>query len=378
VPFAVHRVVTAKNGVKVVVPNCMACHAGYLNGEFIMGLGNSISDYTVNTSNTTAIMDVLIQFTYGTNSPEWEAYEMFSKTSKAVSEDIVTECKGTNSADRLFAVLAAHRDPQTMNWSDAPLYELPSLATLPTDVPAWWLLKKKHTMFYTALGQGDFSRIMMASALLTMEDSSDARYADDHFADVYAYLNTIEAPEYTETIDQTLADKGKTIFESNCAVCHGTYGNSESYPNLLVPTKVVGTDSLLAYSYAEFSTYIDWFNNGWFGQEPYSASLVNTGGYIAPPLDGIWATAPYFHNASVPTIEDVLNSTQRPVYWERTFSDTDYDFTKVGWNYAVQTSATNTSVYNTTLSGYGNGGHTFGDKLSSEDRKALIEYLKTL
>ena len=31
-------------------------------------------------------------------------------------------------------------------------------------------------------------------------------------------------------------------------------------------------------------------------------------GYIAPPLDGIWITAPYLHNGSVPDLETLLNS----------------------------------------------------------------------
>jgi hypothetical protein len=37
-----------------------------------------------------------------------------------------------------------------------------------------------------------------------------------------------------------------------------------------------------------------------------------------------------------------------------------------------------TSIYDTTLLGYSNSGHTFGDALSAEDRKAVIEYVKTL
>ena len=35
-------------------------------------------------------------------------------------------------------------------------------------------------------------------------------------------------------------------------------------------------------------------------------------------------------------------------------------------------------IYNTTLPGYGNYGHYFGDKLTGEERKAVIEYLKTV
>jgi hypothetical protein len=36
------------------------------------------------------------------------------------------------------------------------------------------------------------------------------------------------------------------------------------------------------------------------------------------------------------------------------------------------------TVYNTTLPGYGNQGHYFGDKLNDDERKSVIEYLKTL
>ena len=35
-------------------------------------------------------------------------------------------------------------------------------------------------------------------------------------------------------------------------------------------------------------------------------------------------------------------------------------------------------VYDTTQPGRGNGGHTFGDDLTEDERRAVIEYLKTL
>jgi hypothetical protein len=45
---------------------------------------------------------------------------------------------------------------------------------------------------------------------------------------------------------------------------------------------------------------------------------------------------------------------------------------------SVYDNADNKLIYNTTLPGYGNYGHYFGDKLSDKERKAVIEYLKTL
>ena len=84
------------------------------------------------------------------------------------------------------------------------------------------------------------------------------------------------------------------------------------------------------------------------------------------------------HNGSVPNLEAMLNSKIRPKYWQRSFSKPSYNYETPGWNFEVKESADNNEVYNTTLEGYGNYGHTFGDKLSSGERKAVIEYLKTL
>ena len=40
--------------------------------------------------------------------------------------------------------------------------------------------------------------------------------------------------------------------------------------------------------------------------------VTHSKGYVAPPLDGIWASAPYFHNGSVPTVYHVLFPDERP------------------------------------------------------------------
>ena len=218
----------------------------------------------------------------------------------------------------------------------------------------------------------------MASSLLTLQDSTEARVVDNNFQDVLAYINSLEAPLYPEAIDNTLAEEGQAIFSEKCAYCHGTYGINETYPNFLVDLETIGTDSLLSQSNFSENIFMDWYNTSWFAQEPYRGYLQGGNGYIAPPLDGIWATAPYLHNGSIPTLEDLLNSPQRPVYWKRSFQTNDLDYTKVGWNYTVESSKVDNETYDSTLPGYGNQGHIFGDDLSNEGRRALIEYLKTL
>ena len=80
----------------------------------------------------------------------------------------------------------------------------------------------------------------------------------------------------------------------------------------------------------------------------------------------------------MPDLETLLNSKERPKYWSRDFDNPQYNYENPGWKYQVHADPERTIVYNTTLPGYGNYGHTFADKLSNRERKAIIEYLKTL
>ena len=64
--------------------------------------------------------------------------------------------------------------------------------------------------------------------------------------------------------------------------------------------------------------------------------------------------------------------------WARDFDNPQYDYEKVGWHYSKKDSPDSSFVYDTTIPGYGNYGHDFGDKLTAKQRKSIIEYLKTL
>jgi mono/diheme cytochrome c family protein len=104
-------------------------------------------------------------------------------------------------------------------------------------------------------------------------------------------------------------------------------------------------------------------------QDP-TAALMS---YKARPLDGIWATAPYLHNGSVPTLYDLLlPAAARP----RTFSvgRREFDPKKVGYVSDGQIPF----VLDTAVTGNSNRGHEYGTALSDADLAALLEYLKTL
>jgi hypothetical protein len=117
--------------------------------------------------------------------------------------------------------------------------------------------------------------------------------------------------------------------------------------------------------------------------------------YKARSLNGIWATAPYLHNGSVPTLYDLLLPPNpedaknpsaavecRPVpagveYRPCKFmvGSREFDPEKVG----LKSAGYNGFVFNTKLPGNSNAGHEYGTKvLTKEDRLNLLEYLKTL
>ena len=372
-----YTAVKAANGEQLVAPNCMQCHAQVFEGKLVMGMGNTFADFTMGQKLNPQAYALLENFLKKGAPQKYLAAKPFMQVAKTIGPKLTTAVRGVNAADRLAGVLAAHRDPATFKWNDTALIDIPD-EVIPSDVPAWWLLKKKHAMFYNGFGRGDFGKFLMASNLLTVNDTAESREVDSHFDDVLSYIYTLQPPVYPKPIDKQLAKQGALIYTTNCSKCHGKYGADASYPNLLIPEAVIQTDSLLYSSNYQNPQFINWFNNSWFATSEHPARLEPFMGYIAPPLDGIWATAPYLHNGSVPTLEGVLKSTARPKYWQRNFDDPRYDYEKLSWLFSVEDAPNGTLVYNTSLPGYGNYGHYFGDKLTDKQRKAVIEYLKTL
>ncbi|MFM1801251.1 MAG: hypothetical protein RJA81_603, partial [Planctomycetota bacterium] len=253
------------------------------------------------------------------------------------------------------------------------------------DVPPWWHLKRKSTIYIDGRTPGDSARSLMQFYL---GELSEAQFAElePNFKDLMSYIYTIEPPKYPFRIDSDLAAKGRSVFEKNCSECHGTYGESVNYPDLVIDLDIIGTDSARAKGVSEKS--IDHYNATWFGRVHPVDKTVPLG-YQAPPLEGVWATAPYLHNGSVPTIYNLLNSKSRPDRFVRhtTTEFENYDRENLGWKVKPIDSAENPvfddlfqnrSIFDSRRYGLGNQGHTFGDKLSEDDRMAVIEYLKTL
>jgi len=102
------------------------------------------------------------------------------------------------------------------------------------------------------------------------------------------------------------------------------------------------------------------------------------GSYESRVLQGIWATAPYLHNGSVPTLAELLKPAAQRV---KSFKIGNvYDTVNIGLSveqtqFDFTLTTTDCSDRN---SGNSNCGHEFGTSLSEAEKKALLEYLKTL
>ncbi len=297
-------------------------------------------------------------------------------------------------------------------------------------------------------------------------------------------------------IDTSLAEQGAILFHSknlwaetgnanrpkpmggngSCASCHGAYSpryvNDPAYletPALegvaghISPLAVIGTDR--ARSDMLTPTLRAGWDSTYWGypegtpgyvapedKDPITEALDDMSplrqpglcgwqkdviGYQAPPLYGVWATAPYFHNGSVPTVEAVLDSSKRHTIWQRKLRSegtvkgfdqrlSAYDKSAMGWQHTAMTcqqmpgtqqincnpaddkgpstqqlvqnflnrtlswaglltipdpaanSIDKRLVYDSRILGNDDAGHEFTDVLTEAERKALIEYLKTL
>jgi mono/diheme cytochrome c family protein len=344
---------------KGITTDCLTCHGGSILGKSYIGLPNTAIDYTV-------------LYAEMTGAPGFPAKEPFH----------FTRVRGTTEAGAMAVFLMSYRNPDLslrLTPHDFGIHD----DTL-EDAPAWWLLKKKKTMYATGGGDTRSVRSLMQFMLSPLNAPSAFHKAEPDFKNIREYLLSIEAPKYPLPINRKLAAKGESLFKDNCARCHGTYGEKWTYPNKVIPLKVIGTDRKRFDGLtAKFGEH---FNKSWFAH-PYKG--IATDGYQAPPLDGIWATAPYLHNGSVPTLYGMLNSKARPKIFTRSYRTgrEDYDEKHVGWKVKTFDRAPDLKklpalqqrkIYDTTQPGRGNGGHTFGDKFDDKERMAVIEYLKTL
>jgi mono/diheme cytochrome c family protein len=343
--------------------NCLACHQGKVAGQTYPGLPNSLYALETLTEEVAAAKDRL--------------HKKHTRMEKGSALMPLGTTNGTTNAVMFGVALLALRDPD-LNLRPG----FPHLANHDHDAPAWWNFHRRRSLYSDGFAKKSHRALMQ---FLLDPENKAARFREweNDFKDVYAWLDSLNPPKYPWLVDSAIVTKGHELFDEHCARCHGKAGREERYPNKIIPIETVGTDPvrLAALTPEQRRAYgLSWF--GEYGKQPL---VENPGGYVAPPLDGIWASAPYFHNGSVPTLWHVLHPDERPKVWLR--SENGYDQKRVGLE--VETFDTLPAAarashkerhryFDTTQEGKSAAGHNFPGMLDEDEKRELLEYLKTI
>ena len=247
----------------------------------------------------------------------------------------------------------------------------------PTDMPSIWNLQKYQweqgmRMNFAGDSNDAYSVIMDSALGLLGAAPADKK---DFLAQVtwlHEYLTKLPAPQYPFPIDAQKAANGKPLFDVNCARCHAS-----ALTGTPLPLAEIGTDRNRIDSWNKNAAIVANKVVKDMGLERKGLVEEDPKGYIVAFLDGIWLRAPYLHNGSVPTLRDLLEpADKRPKTFYRGYDV--YDPARGGFISMGPEAERAGSKYDVTLKGGGNQGHEFGVALSSQEKDALVEFLKTL
>jgi hypothetical protein len=191
---------------------------------------------------------------------------------------------------------------------------------------------------------------------------------------------TLPPPKYPYAVDTTLATRGSALYQQTCQAGHGDHRFREGILSgdrlgQVEDIERIGTDPHRRDSYTVA------FAANQYQLFPESSNRFTrfrkTRGYANHPLDGIWLRAPYLHNGSVPTLRDLLEpAANRPPVFYRGYDV--FDQADVGFvSNVAEADGQAFTLYDTSIPGNGNAGHEYGTSLPDDDKRAIVEYLKT-
>jgi mono/diheme cytochrome c family protein len=345
------------------VMNCFACHGGNLYGATYPGAANSM--YALE-SLTERVRRSKIEL--GKPLSHMDMGSIFMPLGKTV---------GSSNAVMFGVALMNFRDAELnvhVDRSPAPMDHHDM------DAPAWWHFHRKHHIYIDGFAEKGHKGLMQFM-LVRQNGPEKFREWESDFRDVYEFIESLRPPKYPLEIDSDLAARGKAVFTTNCQSCHGSYGESGQYPELDIAIDDIGTNRVRFDALTP--AHRQHYGSSWFADLGKQQTIAAPIGYVAPPLDGIWASAPYFHNGSVPTLWHLLHPEERPSIWRRTHIG--FDAQKIGLKVDEYDSIPKRlkpwerrRYFDTREYGKSAAGHNYPDQLTETEKLELLEYLKTL
>jgi len=345
------------------VMNCLACHGGELNGTPYPGLGNN--RYALQT------------LTEDVRRTKLLSLKRPSHLDMAILKLPLSTTNGTSNSVIFGIVLGAKRLPDMSVDLSRPVSKL---VHHDMDAPPWWRLARKSRLYADGFSPKSH-RAIMQFMLLPENTKETVLGWEDDFRQILEWMETIEPPRFAGTVDPELAGAGRIVFNDHCARCHGSHGPDAEYPEKVIPLDEIGTDPVRLEALT--AEHRQWMHDGWMSRFGQDRVDVHPAGYVAPPLDGVWASAPYFHNGSVPTLWHVLHPEERPGIWRRVAGPMDEE--RVGLRIeTVEAIPAGTSAaeerwyFDTSKPSKSAAGHSFVNELTADEKRAVLEYLKTL
>jgi len=405
--------------------SCAGCHASRLFGRSVLGLQNRFSRANVGIDQARTTLqgvpvDILRLFYKMTDGEARILTRLQEALSYVQTKKPVLRGLDTSLAQVALSLAKRDKDPYaTRN---------PKLAETPRPDPLneyaadskpgnWWVLKYKNRWLldgsvvsgnpvYTNIIWNEIGR---GTDLRELEGWLDAnqKTVDELTAAVFA----AEPVRYTEffpaeSLDMESAKRGKELFDASCASCHGTYQKGWELPHAAslpladrlatvevryhetTPVHDVGTDTLRLKGMASLVQLNDLSISKKSG-----VVIKEQTGYVPPPLVGIWARFPYFHNNSAPNLCAVLTKTsERPAtYWAGEPADPKVDFDEAcngyptGDKVPAEWKKDPEGLFDSKVSGLGNQGHDEGvflkegvEMFTPAQKSDLIRFLQTL
>ncbi len=433
--------VFTRNGVELTNTNCFSCHAGVVRGQVVAGLGNHDVDQAVQLADLKKLIKIeaLLKANVATRPRtalnELEELGDFFKNAKGtiVPTYKFADTRGDNMGPyAVWKRLSRLAAPATRGLEELDLDQrtsrddlFESVALGAVDPNPWWTRKYRSTSYAWA-ESSPMVAAHFAFNFTTPHDDVNANHEQHvrEIGEILEFAKQTTSPAFPERIDGAKVRLGADLFHGRteiangsklgCASCHGSYEKSGGFDRasgwtVRFDSKEVvdvGTDSAYSDIVRKFTPLADWGNamSSYFAGKPGIAPHVTVParrGYVPPVLVGIWASAPYFHNGSVPTLYGVLKSSDRPTVWSRpTDNAFAYSTMRVGLAFkelrmseaeydarAEQLASKDMlhpdrvafrAIYDTRRPGRSNAGHTFGDAMTEDERFAVIEFLKSL
>jgi mono/diheme cytochrome c family protein len=365
--------------MNIGVLGCVACHSGRAAGELIIGLGNKnidVGQIGIDTYRAQKVWGIIPRKNPNFKTMHERSVVFTKKLKNPKIHNLTQGLVPTSLVKSWFYDVQGVPFPKNFGRGQVKVPQL------------WGYGEKRKTgSFWDGVAKGDLPGWAIAVELYAGQTAKNVHEYIEKVEHAEDLLDNILPPKYPFKINTKLATKGKKLFTKNCMGCHGSYErDSQNNPMIkspkFIPHRIVKTDpERLSFADEDFYKLID--------TSPLNDIIQyikrDEKGYIAPRLWGVWSRFPYLHNASVPTVYELLSpQSERSNMFSLKFSGEleRFDKEKMGLTKVdiKKRQRNKRYIYNTDRIGHKNIGHEykFYKTLTHQNRLELIEYLKTL